>query len=322
VSQAPRRNPNGYRPQGTLQLGIPFQPAHHLGSIEPPTDPCGWLSAFERCPPNRMIHVSDASIKNGSSPLLLGSGQARSKMRRLVTRTFSNHSQTAPLRRPSHKVQRLDSNIPEVGFSVFTTDKQSFRLVKTEFEVERVPMSVRTKKRTRPVMRPKRGNQLRPVPSRVKSTLLSPTPAPSGTAPPFSVFGLSWVGIRTDDLERLCAFFQDVMGMHFVHHCAGDHAIYRMDNGDFVALYGPSTKRYETFSTGPVIGFRVGNIVSARASMEARSITFLGPTTVRDEGRWKYAHFRGPDKRIYELVEESPWADGSAGRTSELERAK
>jgi len=130
-----------------------------------------------------------------------------------------------------------------------------------------------------------------------------------GKGLPLSIFGLSWLGIRTERLDELSAFFERVLGMHLVHRCAGDHVIYRADNGDYVALYGPKqTKRFELFSTGPVVGFRVGNIVEARRAMEGAGVKFIGAIAAKDNGRWKYSHFRAPDGRIYELVEESPWA--------------
>jgi predicted enzyme related to lactoylglutathione lyase len=124
-----------------------------------------------------------------------------------------------------------------------------------------------------------------------------------------SVLGIVWLGAVTEDLESSCKFFEDVMRLHFVHRCEKDHAIYRCDNGDYVALYGPLSDRKSLFTTGPVAGFRVNNIAAARAEMEAKGVTFLGPIMATDGNRWKYLHYLGPDGRVYELVEESPWAD-------------
>jgi catechol 2,3-dioxygenase-like lactoylglutathione lyase family enzyme len=121
------------------------------------------------------------------------------------------------------------------------------------------------------------------------------------------VLGLSWLGLRTDDMDAMCDFVEGVLRLHRVHRCEGDHALYRTDNGDFIALYGPKSTRYELFTTGPVIGLRVGNIRAARAEMEARGIQFLGSIHSKDQGRWKYAHFIGPDQTLYELVEEITW---------------
>ena len=107
----------------------------------------------------------------------------------------------------------------------------------------------------------------------------------------------------------MCAFYQDVMGLHLVHRCDRDHAVFRTDNGDYVALYGPLTGRYDLFSAGPVVGFRVGNIVAAKAEMESQGVAFLGPIHSKENGRWKYAHYRGPDGNIYEIVEETTWPE-------------
>jgi len=136
-------------------------------------------------------------------------------------------------------------------------------------------------------------------------------------APPgLSVLGIVWLGMITDDLEAACRFYHDVLRLHFVHRCERDHAIYRTDGGDYVALYGPKSDRVDLFTTGPVAGFRVGNIVAARAEMEAAGVTFLGPILSTDNGRWKYLHFLGPDSHVFELVEEDPWADDRQELTS------
>lgn len=137
----------------------------------------------------------------------------------------------------------------------------------------------------------------------------APEPEPIVDVVPrsISVLGIVWLGACTDDLDGTCEFYEEVLRLHLVHRCEKDHAIFRTVNGDYVALYGPQTDRYKLFTTGPVAGFRVGNIAAARAEMEQREVEFLGPTSATDGGRWKYAHFMGPDQKIYELVEEDPW---------------
>jgi len=124
-----------------------------------------------------------------------------------------------------------------------------------------------------------------------------------------SVLGIVWLGARAENLDEMCHFYGEVMRLHPVHRCDNDHAIFRTDNGDYVALFGPSADRYALFRAGPVAGFRVGNIVAARAEMEARGTTFLSPTLAQDNGRWKFAHYLAPDGHIYELVEETPWPE-------------
>lgn len=124
-----------------------------------------------------------------------------------------------------------------------------------------------------------------------------------------STYGLSWMGLRVKNVADMSEFFQSCLGLHEIHRCSQDHAVLQTDNGDYVALFGPSTARFDLFRTGPVIGFRVHNIREARALMEEQKVRFIGPVHVRDKGKWKYAHFLGPDKVIYELVEESVWTD-------------
>jgi catechol 2,3-dioxygenase-like lactoylglutathione lyase family enzyme len=124
-----------------------------------------------------------------------------------------------------------------------------------------------------------------------------------------SVLGIVWLGVCSEDLDAACRFYEDILRLRLVHRCERGHAIFRTVNGDFVALFGPQTDRYKLFTTGPVVGFRVGNITAARAEMERRGVMFLGPTLANDNGRWKYAHYLGPDGRVYEIVEEDPWPE-------------
>jgi catechol 2,3-dioxygenase-like lactoylglutathione lyase family enzyme len=126
-----------------------------------------------------------------------------------------------------------------------------------------------------------------------------------------SVFGLSWLGLSVENVDEMSHFLGGTLGLHCVHRCDGDHVIFKADNGDFIALYGPRADRYGLFTTGPVVGLRVSNIVAAKALMENRGIAFIGSIHSRENGKWKYAHFRGPDQRIYELVEESAWPESS-----------
>jgi catechol 2,3-dioxygenase-like lactoylglutathione lyase family enzyme len=143
----------------------------------------------------------------------------------------------------------------------------------------------------------------------IKKRTELPSATPQADLNSISVLGVVWVGSRTDDLNAQCAFYSDVLRLHLVHRCKQDHAIFRTVSGDYVALYGPSTAHYKLFNSGPVVGFRVGDIIAARAQMEESGIKFIGPTRSRETGRWKYAHYRGLDGNLYEIIEEHIWSD-------------
>jgi catechol 2,3-dioxygenase-like lactoylglutathione lyase family enzyme len=124
-----------------------------------------------------------------------------------------------------------------------------------------------------------------------------------------SVLGIVWLGVCAESLDESCRFYEEVLRLNLVHRCERDHAIFRTVNGDYVALFGPGADRHKFFTTGPVAGFRVGNVAAARSEMERSGVMFLGPTLANDNGRWKYAHFLGPDRNVYEIVEEDPWPE-------------
>ncbi|HZA85533.1 MAG TPA: VOC family protein, partial [Acidimicrobiales bacterium] len=58
------------------------------------------------------------------------------------------------------------------------------------------------------------------------------------------------------------------------------------------------------FTTGPVVGFAVDDIESARAELEASGIDVLGP--IQRGGGLAWLHFRGADGNIWELTAKEP----------------
>ena len=113
------------------------------------------------------------------------------------------------------------------------------------------------------------------------------------------VKGLAWLGTRTPKLRAMLTLYQNIMGMNLTHQEPG-FVVLELPNGDKVELFGDESS-YNKFFTNPVAGFLVDDIDSARSEMEAHGIEFIGPTERTEDG-YAWAHFRAPDRFIYELT--------------------
>lgn len=110
-----------------------------------------------------------------------------------------------------------------------------------------------------------------------------------------NVIGVSWVGVRTDHYEELVAFFQRLLGMdvvHESHQCTG----LGLAGGAKVEVFGPQSPYNMYFDTGPVVGFLVDDVREATEELRRAGIEI-----VSEPGENYWAHFRGPDGRIYEI---------------------
>ena len=120
------------------------------------------------------------------------------------------------------------------------------------------------------------------------------------------VTGLVWVGTRTAKHREMVAFLKDVLGLRpFIDE--DGFAVFRLENGDTVEVFGDDDADHAHFTTGPVTGFRVADVAAAQAEMEAAGIEFFGrPESSTDGHTW--SHFRAPDGNVYEItsVPDSP----------------
>jgi predicted enzyme related to lactoylglutathione lyase len=115
------------------------------------------------------------------------------------------------------------------------------------------------------------------------------------------VRGLVWVGIRTEAFSGTVDFFRTVFELP-VGNRRGDFVRLDLPDGGSVEVFNSASGEYPHFSTGPVVGFEVGEFDRARAELEAgRCELLLPPGGERGEYRWQ--HFRGPDNCVYEIVD-------------------
>lgn len=113
------------------------------------------------------------------------------------------------------------------------------------------------------------------------------------------VLGIAWLGIRTAQASALRTLFGDVMGMSVIRDDPGA-AWFRLGDGVRVDVYSHNDDWHAFFGTAPAIGFLVDDAAAARAELEAVGMTFL--TNTQRHGGEVWAHFRGPDGNIYEIL--------------------
>jgi catechol 2,3-dioxygenase-like lactoylglutathione lyase family enzyme len=109
---------------------------------------------------------------------------------------------------------------------------------------------------------------------------------------------LSWLGVRTDQFDRMVSFLSDSLGLRLERQEAG-RALFLLPNGDPIDVWDTTNPRYAHFPTVPVVGFLVGDVTVARDELEAKGVDWIGP--VRQAEGFAWAHFRGPDGNLYEL---------------------
>ena len=119
-----------------------------------------------------------------------------------------------------------------------------------------------------------------------------------------SVRRLGFLGVRVADRHRFeatVALYRDHLGLPMIADEPGRLAWFRLDDGTQVHVYGPLDEDHVAFGESPCVGFVVDDTDSMRARLETAGIPFLWET--QRDGAIAWAHFRGPDGAVYELIE-------------------
>jgi len=106
---------------------------------------------------------------------------------------------------------------------------------------------------------------------------------------------IGWVGLRTAKFKEMTQFYQDVFGLHVAYERPNGFA-FHLPNGD--TIEGVEPPEDNPFTTGPIPGFEVDNVASARAEMEAAGIKFIGPIRGGAPSN-TWSHYYAPDGNIY-----------------------
>ena len=119
---------------------------------------------------------------------------------------------------------------------------------------------------------------------------------------------LCWLGTRTEAFDETTAFFRDVLGLSLGYEEPG-FAMFALPaaDRDYVEVF--STERKDlamSYTTGPVVGLLVDDIVEAREELAAAGVELIdeiqSPQTMVG---YSWFHIRGPDGNVYAIVEGS-----------------
>jgi catechol 2,3-dioxygenase-like lactoylglutathione lyase family enzyme len=113
------------------------------------------------------------------------------------------------------------------------------------------------------------------------------------------VLGLAFAGSATDRRPEMARFVADVLGLEPAPAGGVSADMFALPDGAFFAVAGPrDAERGETSRT---IGFLVADLEAAVQELRAAGVEVDEPAA---NDRHRYVHFRAPDGKLYELVEE------------------
>jgi catechol 2,3-dioxygenase-like lactoylglutathione lyase family enzyme len=112
--------------------------------------------------------------------------------------------------------------------------------------------------------------------------------------------GIGFVGTHTTEREAMSAFARDVLGLTPVAIDGSTADMFALPNGDVLAV---ASLHDEDGKEERTVGFLVGDLDAAVDELHAAGIETDG---ISENDRYRYTHFRAPDGRLYELVEERP----------------
>lgn len=110
--------------------------------------------------------------------------------------------------------------------------------------------------------------------------------------------GIGFVGSHTHADEEMSRFLRDVLGLAPIAVDGVGAELFAAANGDVLAVARPDE---EGGAAERTIGLLVDDLDGAVAELHAAGVETDG---IAENARWRYTHFRAPDGKLYELVEE------------------
>jgi glyoxylase I family protein len=111
------------------------------------------------------------------------------------------------------------------------------------------------------------------------------------------ILGLVFAGSATDRRPEMARFVADILGLEPAPAGGVSADMFALPDGAFFAVAGPR----EMGETSRTIGFLVGDLEAAVGELRAAGIAVDEPAA---NDRHRYVHFRAPDGKLYELVQE------------------
>ena len=119
------------------------------------------------------------------------------------------------------------------------------------------------------------------------------------------ILGIGFAGSHTTAHVEMGAFLRDVLGLTPIAVAGVGAALFAASNGDVLAVAPPYE---EDSATERTIGLIVDDLDGAIAELHAAGVETDG---ISENARWRYSHFRMPDGKLYELVEERAGTDAA-----------
>ena len=114
-----------------------------------------------------------------------------------------------------------------------------------------------------------------------------------------TVDSVAFVGLRSDRYAETVRLFRDIIGVPVTRQ-ATDMTGFRFGDGTVLEIYSPADDFHSFFTTGPVVGFGVGDFDATRAAMLSAKVEFIGAIQHADGVSWQ--HFRCPDGTVSEII--------------------
>jgi catechol 2,3-dioxygenase-like lactoylglutathione lyase family enzyme len=111
------------------------------------------------------------------------------------------------------------------------------------------------------------------------------------------ILGLVFAGTATGERAEMARFVEDTLGLQRVQIGGVEADMFALPDGSHFAVADPRGMG----NTERSIGFRVETLDEAIAELRSAGIEVDEPA---ENDRQRYAHFRAPDGRLYELVED------------------
>lgn len=111
------------------------------------------------------------------------------------------------------------------------------------------------------------------------------------------ILGLVFAGTATAERAEMARFVEDTLGLVRVEIGGVEADMFALPDGSHFAVADPRGMG----NTDRSIGFRVEGLDDAIAELRAAGVEVDEPA---ENDRQRYAHFRAPDGRLYELVED------------------
>jgi glyoxylase I family protein len=113
------------------------------------------------------------------------------------------------------------------------------------------------------------------------------------------ILGLVFAGTATGRRAEMARFVEDTLGLRRVELGGVEADAFALPDGSLFAVADPRGMG----DTARSIGFQVDNLDAACAELRVAGVEVDEPA---ENDRQRYVHFRAPDGKLYELIEDLP----------------